>query len=289
MDTLPFKYVKSKDLPNAMSEQDFNTIEFVSTLSSEGCFSDTYIVNYKGRKQVLKYITTEKMESQLSEVVSEIVITKKASSLGISPIIRGYCEVIGIDSFESSREWIIIMDYIEGVPLGTIYRNTEVPSLIVKSLRMAIALNRDYGVLHNDLILSNIMVGTDGQVYFIDYGLSEYYPVNAMAMIKFDHLAERHHLERLFADHTKMFRSYYYCHVDNKHNDPFATEITRIIEEVGLLKYNYWLTYYKKYMSEVGQLPPIETICEEVINIFINNIATGLNIDKDEAKKMMNF
>ena len=87
-----------------------------------------------------------------------------------------------VGQFERSpdKNPFIVMEYIDGLPLATIIKNTQLTlqQTVIVFKQIAQALNyahtREVPVLHRDINPKNILVGYDNHAVLIDFGLSRF-------------------------------------------------------------------------------------------------------------------
>ena len=85
------------------------------------------------------------------------------------------CTVFGVGY--AGDEPFIIMEYLRGVPLSMVIRQQRTLPLetalsVQRQIAGAVAYAHDCGIVHGDIKCSNIMVGDDGRVKVLDFGLA---------------------------------------------------------------------------------------------------------------------
>jgi len=85
------------------------------------------------------------------------------------------CTVHGVDYL--GEEPFLVMEHVKGVPLSKVIRgrrSVSIPTALdfARQIALAVAHAHDRGVIHGDLKSSNIMIGPDGHVTILDFGLA---------------------------------------------------------------------------------------------------------------------
>jgi eukaryotic-like serine/threonine-protein kinase len=85
------------------------------------------------------------------------------------------CAIYGVDYL--GEEPLLVMEYVKGLPLSKVIRGRRSVSLataldFARQIVAAVAHAHDNGVIHGDLKSSNVMVGPDGHVTILDFGLA---------------------------------------------------------------------------------------------------------------------
>jgi eukaryotic-like serine/threonine-protein kinase len=85
------------------------------------------------------------------------------------------CTIHGVDYL--GEEPFLVMEHVKGKPLSKVIRGRRSVSVttaldFARQIVSAVAHAHDRGVIHGDLKSSNIMVGPDGQITILDFGLA---------------------------------------------------------------------------------------------------------------------
>ena len=85
------------------------------------------------------------------------------------------CTIHGVDYL--GEEPFLVMEHVKGMPLSKVIRSRRSVSVttaldFARQIVAAVAHAHDRGVIHGDLKSSNIMVGPDGHVTILDFGLA---------------------------------------------------------------------------------------------------------------------
>lgn len=109
--------------------------------------------------------------SNYSSYRSEICATQKASVYGLAPKVLAY--------WKCEPECVIVMERIMGITLVEYIKQycilsdrETIMNVYLRVIRAALRLNWEAGILHGDVNFDNIMIDTNDEVKFIDFGLS---------------------------------------------------------------------------------------------------------------------
>jgi serine/threonine protein kinase len=85
------------------------------------------------------------------------------------------CAIYGVDYL--GEEPFLVMEHIKGIPLSKVIRSRRSVSVttaldFARQIASAVAHAHDRGVIHGDLKSSNVMIGPDGHVTILDFGLA---------------------------------------------------------------------------------------------------------------------
>ncbi|HEX6164501.1 MAG TPA: serine/threonine-protein kinase [Vicinamibacterales bacterium] len=85
------------------------------------------------------------------------------------------CTIHGVDYL--GEEPFLVMEHVKGMPLSKVIRGRRSLSMasaldFARQIVSAIAHAHDRGVIHGDLKSSNVMIGPDGHVTILDFGLA---------------------------------------------------------------------------------------------------------------------
>jgi len=85
------------------------------------------------------------------------------------------CTIHGVDYL--GEEPFLVMEHVKGMPLSKVIRSRRALSIggaldFARQIVSAVAHAHDHGVIHGDLKSSNIMIGPDGHVTILDFGLA---------------------------------------------------------------------------------------------------------------------
>ena len=85
------------------------------------------------------------------------------------------CTIHGVDYL--GEEPFLVMEHVKGIPLSKVIRGRRSISIttaldFARQIVSAVSHAHDRGVIHGDLKSSNIMIGPDGHVTILDFGLA---------------------------------------------------------------------------------------------------------------------
>ena len=85
------------------------------------------------------------------------------------------CTILGVDYL--GEEPFLVMEHVKGIPLSKVIRGRRSLSVataldFARQIVSGVAHAHDRGVIHGDLKSSNIMIGPDGHVTILDFGLA---------------------------------------------------------------------------------------------------------------------
>ena len=85
------------------------------------------------------------------------------------------CTIHGVDYL--GEEPFLVMEHVKGIPLSKVIRGRRAISIttaldFARQIVSAVSHAHDRGVIHGDLKSSNIMIGPDGHVTILDFGLA---------------------------------------------------------------------------------------------------------------------
>ena len=142
-------------------------------LLKKGAEASLYLVDWHERKVIVKVRVPKKYRAkELDEqirnyrTVHEAQLMHEAKAAGVSTPL-----IYMVNVPESS----ITMEYIEGTQvkqLINIVAKAERHDLCLKIGEFIARLHK-HGLIHGDLTTSNIILSTNGQVFFVDFGLGE--------------------------------------------------------------------------------------------------------------------
>ncbi|CAK77196.1 unnamed protein product (macronuclear) [Paramecium tetraurelia] len=134
-----------------------------------GAFSQVYLGTYKSRQVAIK-VTVEKQvrfPSYCELFNREVEILEQLQH----PNLVKY-----IASYETFDKLYIIMDYVEGSNLTELSKSNlseQKIKSIIKQLLIVLTYLHNKDITHRDIKPDNILVGLDGRVRLIDFGLSQ--------------------------------------------------------------------------------------------------------------------
>jgi Kae1-associated kinase Bud32 len=142
-------------------------------LLKKGAEASLYIIDWYGRKAIMKKRLTKKYRSQVLDnqirkyrTIHEPKLIHEAKSAGVAtPNLF----------FVNLKKATIIMEFINGKQVKEILNcisQTERKQLCYRIGEMIGKLHR-FGIIHGDLTTSNIIVSSNGEIVFIDFGLGE--------------------------------------------------------------------------------------------------------------------
>ena len=160
--------------------KEINGYTFVEALGS-GSFGSVYKVfkenNFFAAKVLSETYVLEEFKSTDNRIGREIEVLKRAKGENLISYIE---EFIFKNEF-GINEYVIVMEYFEGVTLQEFLKNEqgidELVEIFEKILKGVEQLHNtlidNEGIIHRDLKPANIMINKVGEVKIIDYGLSK--------------------------------------------------------------------------------------------------------------------
>ena len=142
-------------------------------LLKKGAEASLYIVDWYGRKAIMKKRFAKKYRTQVLDnqirkyrTIHEPKLIHEAKSAGVAtPNIF----------FVNLKKAIIIMEFINGKQVKEILNyisQTDRQQLCHRVGEIIGKLHR-FGIIHGDLTTSNMIVSSNGEIVFVDFGLSE--------------------------------------------------------------------------------------------------------------------
>ncbi|CAD8067816.1 unnamed protein product [Paramecium primaurelia] len=131
-----------------------------------GAFSQVYLGTYKSRQVAIK-VLDKSVPSYCELFNREVEILEQLQH----PNLVKY-----IASYETFDKLYIIMDYVEGSNLTELSKSNlseEMIKSIIKQLLIVLTYLHNKDITHRDIKPDNILVGLDGKVRLIDFGLSQ--------------------------------------------------------------------------------------------------------------------
>lgn len=142
-------------------------------LIKKGAEANLYIVDWHGRKAVLKKRLPKKYRSaELDEqirsyrTVHEPQLMHEAKTAGVSTP-----KIFLVDL----KKETIVMEFIEGKQVKILFNEVDEHERLNLCFRIGqlIAKLHEIGLIHGDLTTSNMIVDTQGRIFFVDFGLAE--------------------------------------------------------------------------------------------------------------------
>lgn len=157
----------AQDGPVVGRYRDFEILEEIGS----GSFARVYKVRAPGHRRplALKLATDTRLaEDVIKRAIREVAVLR---SLTNPHVVRLHGSSVGSDHF------YVLMDYLEGLPLGE-FHNFDEPMQAGEALKivlqaaMGLAEAHAQGVVHRDLKPENIWMTPDGTVKVLDFGLA---------------------------------------------------------------------------------------------------------------------
>lgn len=138
-------------------------------LIGEGAFGKVYSGTYQGKDVALKIVKPIDPISEVRNILHEMRIAKNFQK-ACGPYAARMVDVL----FDTdTAEIIIVMEHVLGTESQKFHPNTKsMDEKIVKGLIGGLKCLHEAGVVHGDIRPGNILIGDDGSVKFIDFGLS---------------------------------------------------------------------------------------------------------------------
>ena len=145
----------------------------MSILVKKGAEASLYLGDWQGKRVIIKQRLPKKYRpEQLDQTirryrtVHEPQLIHEAKRAGVTT------PIIFLVDVENST---IVMEYIEGYQVKQLLDDLCEPERkeLCKKIGEKIAKLHAYGVVHGDLTTSNMIVNSEGRVFFIDFGLGE--------------------------------------------------------------------------------------------------------------------
>jgi serine/threonine protein kinase len=127
---------------------------------------------YKARDTARQRTVAIKLVDPLRQRPEELVREARLAASLDHPSI---CSIYGVDYL--GAEPFLVMEHVEGIPLSKLiraHRSLSVTATVEFARQIALAIGHahDRGVIHGDLKSSNLMIGPDGHVTILDFGLA---------------------------------------------------------------------------------------------------------------------
>ena len=127
---------------------------------------------YKARDTVRQRTVAIKLVDPLRQPPRELVREARLAASLDHPSI---CAIYGLDYLHG--EPFLVMEHVKGIPLSKLIRARRSLSAttaldFARQIASAVGHAHDRGVVHGDLKSSNVMVGPDGHVTILDFGLA---------------------------------------------------------------------------------------------------------------------
>ena len=127
---------------------------------------------YKARDTARQRTVAIKLVNPLRQRPEELVREARLTASLDHPSI---CTIYGVDYL--GGEPFLVMEHVKGIPLSKLIRarrSLSAANALGLALQIALAVSHahDRGVIHGDLKSSNVMVGPDGHVTILDFGLA---------------------------------------------------------------------------------------------------------------------
>ena len=134
----------------------------------EGTFGKVYLSRGPGDREVALKVLSVSETNNLDEIKKEIRI----HSL-ISPHIH-IIQILG--SFSEHRNMCLVLEYISGTALTHLELSASTLAKDMYQLIIGLIHIHEHRVMHRDLKLNNIMIGSDGNLKIVDFGCAEMFP-----------------------------------------------------------------------------------------------------------------
>ena len=127
-----------------------------------------YLACDTARQRTVAIKVVDRRRQRPQELVRE---ARLAASLDHPSI----CAIYGVDYL--GEEPFLVMEHVKGIPLSKVIRSRRSVSVttaldFARQIASAVAHAHDRGVIHGDLKSSNVMIGPDGHVTILDFGLA---------------------------------------------------------------------------------------------------------------------
>ena len=148
-------------------------------MRSDGTYQNLELVGeglnsrvFKGLRQVSHEIPSQVVAVKVFKHKNEVQLFEKRFQELVS--VRGrHC--VGILAWEKIYgDVAIVMDWVEGVSLEVLARqrlSPEIRTEVISQIQLALTELHQYGVVHGDLSLSNVLIDHNGIIKLVDFGL----------------------------------------------------------------------------------------------------------------------
>jgi len=152
-----------------------DTIDKVSStkLLKKGAEASLFLAQWHGRKAIIKVRVPKRyrpkaLDDQIRSyrTIHEPQLIHEAKAAGVAtPLIY----------MVNVADSTIIMEYIEGQQVKYLLNAAGKHERHALCMRIgeSVALLHKYGLIHGDLTTSNMILGEDGRIFFVDFGLGE--------------------------------------------------------------------------------------------------------------------
>jgi TP53 regulating kinase and related kinases len=152
-----------------------DTIDKVSStkLLKKGAEASLFLAQWHGRKAIIKVRVPKRYRPEALDnkirsyrTIHEPQLIHEAKAAGVAtPLIY----------MVNVPDATIIMEYIEGQQVKQLLNAAGKHERHVLCMRIgeSVAFLHKYGLIHGDLTTSNMILGEDGRIFFVDFGLGE--------------------------------------------------------------------------------------------------------------------
>ena len=132
----------------------------------EGTFGKVYLCRGPGDREVALKVVSE--TNNLDKIKKEIRIHSLISPHIHITQIRG--------SFSDNGNMCLVLEYISGTVLTNLELSASTLAKYMYQLIIGLIHIHEHKVMHRDLKLNNIMIGSDGNLKIVDFGCAEMFP-----------------------------------------------------------------------------------------------------------------
>ncbi len=115
-------------------------------------------------------VIKERIPKKYRHVLLDERLRRERNRLEIRILKRLYSQGVNVPKVLEEREYGFVMEYIKG---ETFYKIEDYNDKIIKKFAKEVAKMHNLDIVHGDLTLRNVVL-SEGNVYLIDFGLSDY-------------------------------------------------------------------------------------------------------------------
>ena len=162
-------YDENSEKTQKVSMADFEKVKPIS----QGAFARVYLVRHKetGEKFALKEINRHDLVSR--NLKHQAFVERDIMTFLENPfVVNMYC------TFETRRNFCMVMEYVPGGDVGALLNNLftldlEMAQLYTAEIVLALQYLHEYGIIHRDLKPDNLLITSMGHIKLTDFGLSK--------------------------------------------------------------------------------------------------------------------
>ncbi|XP_036362224.1 microtubule-associated serine/threonine-protein kinase 3 isoform X3 [Octopus sinensis] len=159
----------TKEKKATPSEDDFDTIKLISS----GAFAAVYLVRHKESRKRFAIKKIGKQHLLMRNQTEQAFVERDILTFTDNPfVVSMYC------SFETKKNFCMVMEYVEGGDCATLLKFTgglhlDLARMYFAETVLALEYLHSYGIVHRDLKPDNLLITATGHIKLTDFGLSK--------------------------------------------------------------------------------------------------------------------